>query len=344
MTDKAKYVVFFILSLVLPLVALILGYFFGIALAKDKATVFMILNILCSLLFFIGGFAANFWYADKLQLPTYLKIFAGLFSGIGFIFLMGYSRNLISATKIIRASWDVSYANRRLLSPYILSFLLPTIVLEVVAVIRYYLFEGGASGGPLMATIIALISVASLVFTFWITIAMATVLRALLKKEQPLGWADTMSGVSKYLGPAIWTSALVGLAVLGGVILLIVPAIIFGVWYSFTLYAVIFEEKRGTAALSASKQIVAGRWWAILWRVFAPGLFFSVVIFFIQKLLSLPLDLFLESYEDASALIWGALSAILNSLSAPLLAASTLILYSNAKEQPNAQLSPEKGF
>lgn len=338
MTTKAKYVLFFILSLVIPVIILILGYFFSVAVAKDKAAVFPMLNILCSLLFFIGGFAANFWYAGKLQISMPSRILAGLFSGFGFIFLLGFDKNLIPVARIIRDSFNTAWANRRILWPYILSFLLPTIALQAVAVIKYYVLGADNSGGALSATIAMLVSVASIIFTLWVTIALATVIRALLKKEQPLGWADTMSGTSKYLGPVIWTSILVGLVVFGGVILLIIPAIIFSVWYSFTFYAVVFEEKRGLAAMAASKELVVGRWWPIAWRVLMPGLFFSAVILLIQKLLSLPLEFFLGNYEDASALIWGALSAILNSLAAPLAAASTLLLYLNVKEQPAVQV------
>ena len=58
--------------------------------------------------------------------------------------------------------------------------------------------------------------------------------------------------------PYLWVSVLIGLIVLGGFILLIIPGIIFAFWYCFSPYALILENKRGMEALRTSKGYVKG--------------------------------------------------------------------------------------
>ena len=54
-------------------------------------------------------------------------------------------------------------------------------------------------------------------------------------------------------------SILQGLIVLGGILLLVIPGIIFIIWYAFATMAVILEEKRPREALAFSHSLVRGR-------------------------------------------------------------------------------------
>ena len=56
------------------------------------------------------------------------------------------------------------------------------------------------------------------------------------------------------------TSLLALLIILGYTLLLIVPGVIWGVYYAFVVYVVILRNKTGKAALAYSKSLVAGRW------------------------------------------------------------------------------------
>ncbi len=84
--------------------------------------------------------------------------------------------------------------------------------------------------------------------------------------------------------PVIWVSILVGLMYLLGIILLIVPILVFLVWYRFSQAYVVVDDVRGTAALAASKKLSSGRWWAVFARIVVPGLFFYVAAAFATAL------------------------------------------------------------
>ncbi len=68
-------------------------------------------------------------------------------------------------------------------------------------------------------------------------------------------------------------SLVVGLIVLLGLILLIIPAIIFGTWYSFSVWLVLDRGMKIGEALKTSKSMVKGKFWKIFGRSVAFGLF-----------------------------------------------------------------------
>lgn len=66
--------------------------------------------------------------------------------------------------------------------------------------------------------------------------------------------------------PYFGVSLLVGLIVFGGMLLLIIPGLMFAVWY--LLYTVVFiaEDLRGTSVLKRSKELVKGYFWPVTGR------------------------------------------------------------------------------
>lgn len=79
------------------------------------------------------------------------------------------------------------------------------------------------------------------------------------------------------VGPVIWISLLIGLIVAGGFILLIIPGIIFMVFLSVAIPALVVENQRGTGAIGRSWNLVKGSWWFVLGFVVVTGIITSVV-------------------------------------------------------------------
>lgn len=69
----------------------------------------------------------------------------------------------------------------------------------------------------------------------------------------------------------LWVSLLYGVIIFIGFLLLIVPGIIFAVWYGFCFYVFIGEGKRGWESLKRSRELVRGWWWQVFWREFVIG-------------------------------------------------------------------------
>lgn len=79
-----------------------------------------------------------------------------------------------------------------------------------------------------------------------------------------LSWGDAMRrGFSRW-GSAVGTSIVAGFILLGLFLLLIVPGIIWSVYYTFWIYVVALRNIGGTTALGYSKNLVVGQWWRVL--------------------------------------------------------------------------------
>jgi hypothetical protein len=63
------------------------------------------------------------------------------------------------------------------------------------------------------------------------------------------------------LGSVLLVSVLVGLATVGGLILLVIPGIYIGVRLVVSIEALVVEGRRGTQAMGRSWELVGGHWW-----------------------------------------------------------------------------------
>lgn len=87
-------------------------------------------------------------------------------------------------------------------------------------------------------------------------------------------YSKARSGVLSFL----WIVALSSFIVAGGSALLIIPGIIFGIWFSFALYVFVEENTKGFNALLKSKQYVEGFFGSVFWRQLFFGLISIVLI------------------------------------------------------------------
>lgn len=182
--------------------------------------------------------------------------------------------------------------------------------------------------------------IASLVLTIaGVIIALHTgnaFVHALLKKadgqnvttlDNAIGW--------KYFWPSIWVGILQSLAVLGGLILLIIPGIWLAGRLAFANTVLIDEDVRGTASLKRSSELVKGRWWAIFWRGLASAVVFGILMALITLILGAIVGLLvggISAGSTASADAFGQLlGAVVQSLFVPLFTIFSVRLYKNLK-------------
>jgi hypothetical protein len=79
------------------------------------------------------------------------------------------------------------------------------------------------------------------------------------------------------LGSVLLVSVLVGLAVIGGLILFIIPGIYIGIRLCVTIEALVIEGRRGTEAMGRSWALVGGHWWHSFGALVVGGLLTSIV-------------------------------------------------------------------
>ncbi|PIT88495.1 MAG: hypothetical protein COU29_01790 [Candidatus Magasanikbacteria bacterium CG10_big_fil_rev_8_21_14_0_10_36_32] len=247
---------------------------------------------------------------------------------------------LISAPDIIKQSWYLYAKHWKKLLPYMGWLLIPNVILGLSGLISLYL-DKYIKVGPFILInniVITAIFVASIVFSLWVTIATTKFLKETITNQPTIQFKENLMVTSTLLWPVIYTSVFVMLIVAGGTLLLIIPGIIFSVWYAFAFYAVIFDNQKGTKAMQFSKNLVTGRWWIILLRLAVPSIFFGLILVTINYIINFGLNFILT--DSAYTVITGLLTSTVNVLIAPLTALTGILLYLSAKENPVQIIPP----
>jgi hypothetical protein len=76
--------------------------------------------------------------------------------------------------------------------------------------------------------------------------------------EKPISVGESFKRTAQQILPLIGTWILVGLAIMGGTLLCLVPGILAAFWFSLATQVVVIEGAAGFAAMKRSKQLMAG--------------------------------------------------------------------------------------
>lgn len=97
-------------------------------------------------------------------------------------------------------------------------------------------------------------------------------------------WRIAKSQIKNIL-PFIGISVLSGLIIFSGIMMFIIPSIVFSLWFTFATYVLIFENKKGIYALIKSRDLVRGKFFNILFYFFVFNIIYFVAQFSISYLL-----------------------------------------------------------
>ncbi|MDF2841128.1 MAG: hypothetical protein K0Q99_1900 [Clostridia bacterium] len=80
---------------------------------------------------------------------------------------------------------------------------------------------------------------------------------------EEIGWKSALSKSLSRWASGVGTSLLGGFILVLFVLLLVIPGIIWSVYYAFLIQAVVLRNVGGTDALGYSKSLVKGQWWKV---------------------------------------------------------------------------------
>ena len=193
--------------------------------------------------------------------------------------------------QLLRTSWD-QYKQRAL--PLLAVILISTVVVGGLFLV---LMLGISMGGAMLAhftdertatwlviLLACILLLVLVVLIFWVQ----TALFVLVVKEE-LGIIEAFQAGWDYLWPMAWVLTLASGILISGFALGILPGILFAVWFTFGMYVLLEEVRRGMEALLASREYVRGHWWNIFGKVLALWLLSAVVglIPFVGQIFSL---------------------------------------------------------
>lgn len=185
-----------------------------------------------------------------------------------------------TATEYIKEAWAI-YTKKENFIFFARIMAVLSIIAFTIGMVNAYIFpadylkNGDFSNIPLFVGFV-MISIFSIVFGLW---SQSTSYFSVIKIGNPPagGEKDIFKIGFKKIGKYLLVTLVLGIIIFFGLILLVIPAIIFGIWYSFTLLLVLDKDMGIGEALKKSKEMVNGKFWKILGRTAIFGLF-SILI------------------------------------------------------------------
>lgn len=108
----------------------------------------------------------------------------------------------------------------------------------------------------------SILTLVELLVYIWLTIFLVRIFDQLADKKEP-DYTALQTTVWPTVYPLLIVGAIEFLTILGGFVLLIIPGLVFAVWFTFSQISVILDGKRGIEALSFSRSLVQGRFFEV---------------------------------------------------------------------------------
>lgn len=186
--------------------------------------------------------------------------------------------------------------------------------------------------------IVLILLIILLILGFWGTIAFMKVSQNLDDNQPLLSFKQQFLTVKKYLLPIFFITLIsISLIALGG-ILLFIPGVIFFVWYYFSSYIALFENKNNLGTLLDSKNLAVGRWWPMAWRITVPKIVFSILSGIIAKAILTIFIIVFNPSPIAYDLAFEFVAGIIAIFMFPLFLWQDITLYHSAKQSPVSPL------
>ena len=191
---------------------------------------------------------------------------------------------------------------------------------------------------PVTTVLIVVTVVLQLFVWLWIFVCLMRA-TALLLSNKPIDHDVLSTQALRRIQPVLAVVFLQALIVLGGTLLLIIPGIIFWVWYSLAQTAAGLDDKRPVESLTFSRALVQGRFTQVLWRLIAGpvviGLLYAFVsgaiLVILARLLGVDVSII---FSDAPPLWSQIVQSIVDIFFIPLFLIYTVLLYQDLKSHP----------
>jgi hypothetical protein len=176
-------------------------------------------------------------------------------------------KKLSSPVKLIKDSFKIFFEKKNLI--YFASIYLILIPFQIILS-----FQGNEKFAPFIGIFIPIFLVYLVVSVLVMAAGISAIKRVIAK--EPLDIKKTYIFAWNNLWKFSILAILIFLATFGGLLLLIIPGIIFGIWFSFANFIFIDKGLEPRAAMSKSRELVKGRFWAVFGRLFVFGLFSGI--------------------------------------------------------------------
>ncbi|KPJ85526.1 hypothetical protein AMJ57_02700 [Parcubacteria bacterium SG8_24] len=276
-------------------------------------------------------------------------------------------QQIIGPADIIIEAWDIFRRRLRIYAEFVVWWVILSMTQWAVVILSRTLVPDRM----LRFLVITLVSIPVWLIFAAITIAVITVTAQDIRRKEPdvrealytsfhkllsfvwvtvLKYALALLPSLLFFGPFMAylarPSAALGVATLAGALAGLILTVAVIIWLKFATDFVVVEDVRGTAALRDSRVLSLGRWWAVMFRIAIPFLFFLLVALFFRAVLYLVLGamlgdprLFFGTVADPEqitvihSLVTSLVPQLVAGFVLPLMVAADLILWFDLRKR-----------
>ena len=154
----------------------------------------------------------------------------------------------------------------------------------------------GAVGVIVVPVALLEIAVGPLGFLLGIIAGLVTpAIGALVARDAAAGVTPTIGGVwsrmARLVLPLLVTTIIVGIVVMVGTIFLIIPGVLFYVWFSLSAQAIAIDDRRYFSAMGRSRELVRGSWWRVFGILLLAAILLGIATELVQSFVTVVLAL-----------------------------------------------------
>jgi len=213
----------------------------------------------------------------------------------------------------------------RNLKKFILVYLWGLLFTLIPVVVVFLFFSLDSWFGPIntvsFRVLGLLILIIGALFALYFSIRTYISIFLLVKKDYHGQELDIFKESAKYFWPYLGLVVLTTIFILLWTLLLVIPGIIYSVFYCLAVYAFFFEGKTGLAAIKRSVHLVGSYWWPVFGRLVVLG----IVMWLLMMIVSLPVSFVTEN--SIFFHIWNAITQIISFLIGPIVLLFTYHIY-----------------
>lgn len=199
------------------------------------------------------------------------------------------NNNLPGPIALIKEAWEIFKVRFWIFAGIFLStILLYAAVFSVVGslgVVAFFAFGGNFDSVPFIISGGVLILILALVMMYLSGLLQAAWFIG-ASGNDVINFREVIRKSKIFVWPVLITSSISGLITLGGIFLLVIPGIVFSIWFSFIVFVIVNENKKYLLALHTSREYIRGRFWKVVWRwlvVYAPFLLVGLIPGFSER-------------------------------------------------------------
>jgi hypothetical protein len=207
-------------------------------------------------------------------------------------------------------AWGIAYA------------VIPMIIIAVLVWLQNSSFVTSISGVPLRMFLLVL-GFAAVAFSVYFLVRAYMGIFLLVKSNYVGKGKEIFAETKKYFWDYLWLTILSTILILLWSLLLIIPGIIFSVFYGLAAYVFFFEGKKGMEAIKRSRALVKSYFWPVLGRTLLVGLLMWIVM----MLISAPASFAIKN--SPFAIFWNIIVQIISFLIGPIVLIFSYNIYSD---------------